>query len=65
MDHLKGFRKEVGKSLIGDVTGQFKHHDNKWWQDMQNITKQGIRAAKAKLKKPYEYDAQGLKSKSK
>lgn len=63
MDHLKGFRKEVGKSLIGDVTGKFKHHDNKWWQDMQDITKQGIRAAK--LKKPYEYDAQGLKSKSK
>jgi len=63
MDHLKGFRKEVGKSLIGDVTGKFKHHDNKWWQDMQDITKQGIRAAK--LKKPYEYDAQELKSKSK
>ena len=63
MDHLKGFRKEVGKSLIGDVTKKFKHYNNKWWQDMQDITKQGIRAAK--LKKPYEYDAQELKSKSK
>ena len=63
MDHLKGFRKEVGKSLMGDITGQFKHHGLKWWQGMQDITKQEIRAEK--LKNPHEYDAQGLKSKAK
>ena len=28
MDHLKGFRKEVGKSLAGDITGAFAHKDN-------------------------------------
>ena len=63
MDHLKGFRKEVGKSLLGDITKKFKHHDLKWWQGMQDVTKQEIRAEK--LKKPHEYDAQELKSKAK
>ena len=56
MDHLKGFRKEVGKSLAGDLTGQFNHHDNPWWQDVRQVTKAEIRAEK--MKKPHEYDVE-------
>ena len=28
MDHLKGFRKEVGKSPAGDLIGGSQHHNN-------------------------------------
>ena len=55
MDHLKGFRKEVGKSLAGDLHGNFKHKDVEWWSDVRNVTKAEIRAEK--LKNPHEYDA--------
>ena len=55
MDHLKGFRKEVGKSLAGDITGAFAHKDNPWWHDVRHVTKAQIRAEK--LKNPHEYDA--------
>ncbi len=55
MDHLKGFRKEVGKSLAGDLVGGFKHANNPHWQDLRQVTKQQIRAEK--LKNPHEYDA--------
>jgi hypothetical protein len=55
MDHLKGFRKEVGKSLAGDLVGGFQHHDNPHWQDLRQVTKQQIRAEK--MKNPHEYDA--------
>ena len=61
MDHLKGFRKEVGKSLVGDVVGSFAHTNNEWWQDMRQVTKQEIRLEK--LKNPHEYDAQESKTK--
>jgi len=62
MDHLKGFRKEVGKSLAGDITGGFAHKDVDWWQDVRHVTKAEIRAEK--MKKPHEYDAtQEIKSK--
>jgi len=56
MDHLKGFRKEVGKSMPGDLTGQFKHHDNPWWQNLKQVTKAQIQ--EEKLKNPHEYDAE-------
>ena len=57
MDHLKGFRKEVGKSLIGDVYGaRAQHFDtNVWWGDLQHVTKRDIQ--KQKEKNPHEYDA--------
>ena len=57
MDHLKGFRKEVGKSLIGDVYGaRAQHFDtNNWWEDLQHVTKRDIQ--KQKEKNPHEYDA--------
>ena len=62
MDHLKGFRKEVGKSLAGDITGGFAHKDVEWWQDVRHVTKAEIRAEK--MKNPHEYDAtQVVKSK--
>ena len=63
MDHLKGFRKEVGKSLAGDVQGGNLHFDNNpWWQDLRQVSKNEIRAEK--LKNPHEYDAeQQVKSK--
>ena len=54
MDHLKGFRKEVGKSLKGDVQGSFQH-DADWWKDLRQVTKEQIR--QEKLKNPHEYDA--------
>ena len=63
MDHLKGFRKEIGKSLPSDVTGAFRHQDKEWWKEMRQVTKEEIRAEKAK--KPHEYDAQQLKSEGK
>ena len=55
MDHLKGFRKEVGKSLAGDLVGGFQHSDNPHWQDLRQVSKQQIRAEK--MKNPHEYDA--------
>ena len=56
MDHLKGFRKEVGKSLKGDLQGSKLHFENNsWWQDVRDVTKAQIRAEK--LKNPHEYDA--------
>ena len=55
MDHLKGFRKEVGKSLARDVVGSFQHKDNAWWQDLRHVTKAEIK--EEKLKNPHEYDA--------
>ena len=62
MDHLKGFRKEVGKSLQGDLVGGFAHKNNPWWHDVRHVTKQQIRAEKEK--NPHEYDAtQQVKSK--
>jgi hypothetical protein len=64
MDHLKGFRKEVGKSLVGDVYGNRSQHfdTNPWWQDLKHVTKSQIR--QEKLKNPHEYDAeQQVKSK--
>ena len=56
MDHLKGFRKEAGKSLQGDITGQFPHHSNPWWHDVRHVTKSQLRAEK--MKNPHEYDAE-------
>ena len=56
MDHLKGFRKEVGKSLKGDLIGSFAHGDKEWWHDVRHVTKAEIRAEK--MKKPHEYDAE-------
>jgi len=56
MDHLKGFRKEVGKSLAGDIQGNFQHQDNEWWGDVRQVTKAQIR--QEKLKNPHEYDAE-------
>ena len=64
MDHLKGFRKEVGKSLAGDVFARNELHfqNNPWWQDMRQVTKQQIQ--QEKMKNPHEYDAtQQVKSK--
>lgn len=63
MDHLKGFRKEVGKSLAGDVQGGRTHFENNpWWQDLRQVSKNEIRLEK--LKNPHEYDAaQEVKSK--
>lgn len=55
MDHLKGFRKEVGKSLASDITGNFEHKGVDWWQDVRHVTKQQIQ--QEKLKNPHEYDA--------
>ena len=55
MDHLKGFRKEVGKSLQGDITGGFAHQANEWWHDVRHVTKKDILAEK--MKNPHEYDA--------
>jgi len=54
MDHLKGFRKEVGKSLKGDLVGGF-NHSAEWWTDLRHVTKEQIR--QEKLKNPHEYDA--------
>ena len=62
MDHLKGFRKEVGKSLASDITGNFEHKGVDWWQDVRHVTKQQIQ--QEKMKNPHEYDAtQQVKSK--
>ena len=55
MDHLKGFRKEVGKSLKGDLQNAAHFHDGDWWQDLRQVTKQEIHAEK--MKNPHEYDA--------
>ena len=52
---LKGFLKEVGKSLAGDnFPGAFAHKDNPRY-DVRHVTKAQIRAEK--LKNPHEYDA--------
>jgi len=62
MYHLKGFRKEVGKSLASDITGNFEHKGVDWWQDVRHVTKQQIQ--QEKMKNPHEYDAtQQVKSK--
>ena len=62
MDHLKGFRKEVGKSLQSDVVRGEHFSTNEWWSDLRQVTKQQIQAEK--LKNPHEYDAtQEVKSK--
>lgn len=60
MDHLKGFRKEVGKSLAKDIQKNFQHKDNTWWHDVKNYTKADI--AREKLKKPHEYAAKKVKT---
>jgi len=62
MDHLKGFRKEVGKSTLNDITNNFQHQDVAWWKDIRHVTKSMIMAEKQK--NPHEYDAtQQVKSK--
>ena len=48
MDHLKGFRKEVGKSPAGDLIGGSNISNNPHWQDLRQVTKQQIRAEKMK-----------------
>ena len=55
MDHLKGFRKEVGKSTLNDITNNFQHQDVAWWKDIRHVTKSMIMAEKQK--NPHEYDA--------
>ena len=55
MDHLKGYRKEVGKSLLNDLTGGFRHSENDWWKDIRNVSKAELRAEK--MKNTHEYDA--------
>ena len=62
MDHLKCFRKEVGKSTLNDITNNFQHQDVAWWKDIRHVTKSMIMAEKQK--NPHEYDAtQQVKSK--
>ena len=56
MDHLKGFRKEVGKSLAGDLQGASHFAKGEWWQDVRHVTKAQIK--QEKLKNPHEYDAE-------
>jgi len=54
MDHLKGFRKELGRSNKSDLQGNWSH-TAEWWNDMKQVSKQQIQ--QEKLKNPHEYDA--------
>lgn len=64
MDHLKGFRKETGHSLVTDISSDFAHSNIDWWKN-KAVKQTSSQIEHEKMKSPIEYDLAGHKKSKK